>query len=112
MSGKLNWLKDLKEIKIMGKLFKIIWISDLKEKFDEVPTSLGKINVARQKITMVNHYAPELILDNLVHEILHGLDSHLVLKLDEDAVTRLGCGLTQIILDNFELRPKRKKRKK
>lgn len=132
MSKKLEWMKELKEVKILGKTYKILWNKkdpcttkrlaidrESIHKGNKTPEELARefanefsprINFFEQKISLPTRLlANEQLLDSFFHELVHAINRGLGCELNEQNTGRLATGITQIILDNFELRPKRRK---
>lgn len=84
-------------IKILGKTFTV-----LPETSATLKDEHGETLISSQLIRYRSDDHPETQRDTLLHEVLHGVELQLYLKLTETQVHGLTVGLLQVIRDNQE----------
>ena len=104
-------LKKIRRILILGKPFRVIF---RKEKTGELAKDrkqnrfyLGTCNLDKQRIVIADHLAPEETLDTILHEAFHVLEFYMRYDSSEAYVQRMSTILTALLLDNFNITPKK-----
>ena len=94
---KLKDIKNLKQIKVLGKTYKITWYCD------DTPADDGRMGYTDMRTSRIYLYQPlteDSAAEVLVHEVLHILNETLQVDLAESDMVRLGSGVTAFLLDN------------
>lgn len=88
-----------KSVRIIGKTYSIVWTDGKPLDEDDV----GEFDPANQRIAIKNGQPKEQEQDTLLHEILHGIDQEMNLKMKEAQVHGMATGLLAVIKDNPRL---------
>jgi len=100
------------KIKILGLDYDIKFAEN-----ENIDGLYGEIIHKKNLIRLNKEYSLERQKESLLHEVGHAINVELILKLNEDTISRLSKGLYQIIVDNphifsYSLSEKNKKEKK
>jgi len=93
----------LKKIKIGGQVYKVITDNEICTNFN----ALGVTFKDKSLIVLKDDAPDDVILDTLIHEMLHGVCANYLFDPEradeEEIVTALAHGLTQVLRDNPKL---------
>lgn len=82
-------------LKVLGYIYTVFKRTD-REGFGD----MGHCRPERLSLDILEHLDPQQSRSTLLHEILHALDHHLQMNLDESQVRQLETGLMTLLLDN------------
>lgn len=86
------------KVRIFGRDFSIHYIPNSSLGVDR----MGYCEWTKQKISVEDGLTPIEEADTVLHEVIHGLDDVMGLKLEEDQVKCLATGILGILQDNPE----------
>jgi hypothetical protein len=94
-------MKIPKNIKIFARHYKVIRSNDAAAQFS--PGCWGLIDYEHSEIVVkprADNFQEFKEAETLLHEIIHGVDESLMLKLSENKVNLLAAGLVTVFRDN------------
>ena len=100
----MKWLRELKQVKILGKMDDIKYVLPAEPLTDE--GKVGRCDWAKGIIHIMAGLKDDVFLDVLLHEILHGINQEMDCRLEEEHINRVASGLQAVIMDNFKLLPR------
>jgi len=82
-------MKDAWKTTILGKTFNVSVVDEI----DGDDTIMGRCNPAQQRIRLRRDQAEDMLLETLLHEIVHACAEAVAVELEENDVIRLAASL-------------------
>lgn len=92
--------KKIKKIRIGYKEYSFISTKDPR---CEGASVNGSINFRTEKISIKNNLKGTTKAQVILHEVVHAIDDHLVIGLNEEKTDKIAKGITSFIFDNEDL---------
>ena len=92
-------MKRPKTVRILGRVFKVTYVIKGSLADDE----LGEVDLGKQRIAILEGMAADKERAVLLHEIVHGIDDILDLRMSEKQVEGIENGLFAVLSDNPRL---------
>ena len=101
----MKWLHELKTLKILGKVYDVEYVLPAEPLVDS--GKVGRCDWATGKIHIIAGLKDDVLLDVLLHEILHAINQEMDCHLEEEHINRIAAGLQAVLTDNFQLLPRK-----